>query len=325
VVILSGSEEFLRQRELREAISVADELGRSVEYLKGGDHDDLLRTISSTGLLFDESVLLVVEEDLDELDEEIILRHHEFGTDLVCVVLHHPGTIKPKTTLAKIAAELPPRLVAKFEKPKPWEEVAHAASFSVTEAQRKGVQLAPQLAEALVQHVGTDLGMLAFEILKLRELLNAEGVSEVTAPHLRSTVAAFSEIGPKPVVDALEARDVKALGQALANMRRTHAGDVGGAVLRTVAFVGHSATTWLHVAALARNGSSVEEIAEKLGQHHFLVRKTSLPAARRWGEGALTRLLKSLVRVSNAVKGGHLNPWVELECALFRSLSSAQS
>jgi DNA polymerase III delta subunit len=321
VVVLSGAEEFLRQRELREAISIADETGRSVEYIKGGDNEELLRTISSTGVLYEESVLLVIEEDFDEIDVELVLRHHEFGSDSVCVLLHHPGAIKAKSRLAKIAEDLPPRLVAKFEKPKPWEEAAQATSFCANEAQRHGVKLSAPLAEALVQHVGTDLGMLSFEILKLRVLLAAEGGSEVTAVHLRNTVAAFAEIGPKPIVDALEVRDVRALGQALANVRRTHAGDIGGATLRTCGFVGHSATSWLHTAALLRSGRSAEEIAEKLGQHLFIVRKTTLPAARRWGEGKLTRLVKSLVRVSNAVKGGHANPWVELECALFRSLT----
>lgn len=323
VVILSGTEDFLRQRELREAISVADSVGRSVEYLKGGENEELLRIIASTGVLFEEDVLVVIEDDLDELNEEILLRHHEFGSESVCVVIHHPGAIKAKSKVAKIAEDLPPRLVAKFEKPKPWEEMEHASTFCVRESARRGVKMSTALAEALVRHVGVDLGMLSFEVMKLRELLDAQDTDEVTAAHLKSTVGAFTEIGPKPIVDALEMRDVGALGQALANMRRTHASDVGSATLRTVGFVGHSATTWLHAAALSRSGRSPEEVAEKLGQHLFVVRKTSLPAARRWGEGRLTRLLKSLVRVSNAVKGGHVNPWVELECALFRSLSDA--
>lgn len=321
VVVLSGSDEFLRQRQLREAVSISDEVGRSVEYVSGSDKDGLIATLSSTGVLFDDTALVVIEDDLDQLDADVILRHHERGSTAVCVVLHQVGAIKAKSPLAKIAAELPPRWVAKFEKPKPWDEVPHAVAFCASEARRLSLSLSSTLAEVLVAHVGTDLGMLAFELWKLRVLLGSEGVDEVTSAHVRSTLGAFAEIGPKPVVDALEMRDVRALVPALANLRRTHASDVGSAVLKTCGFVGHSATTWLHVAALSREGRSPEEISERVGMHVFVLRKNALPAARRWGAGRLVHLVKSLVRVSRAVKGGHVNPWVELECALLRSLA----
>lgn len=320
VVILSGTEEFLRVREFREAITVADTTGRSVEYVKGTDSDEIVRIISSAGIFFQEEVLIVVEEP-EDIDVDVLLNHHESGSGSVCVLLHCEGSIKAKTNLGKLANELPKRFVARFEKPKPWDLEEHARSFCVAEAARRKLTMSPQLAAALVQHAGTDLGVLSFEILKLELLLEPQGGGEISSSHLKSVIAAFTELGPKPVVEALEVRDIRAVGVGLANMRRTHAGDLSGAVMQLCGFIGQVATTWLHVAELLKTGSSPDEISSRVGQHVFVLRKTSIPAARKWGEAKLISLLKSVARVQRAVKGGHLHPWVELEAALFRALA----
>jgi DNA polymerase III delta subunit len=320
VVILSGGEEFLRVRELKEAIAAADATGRSVEYVKGTDSDEITRIISSNGVFFQEDVLIVVE-DPETIDPAVVLHHHEHGDGSVCILLYVEGAIKVKSNLGKIAAELPSKLIAKFEKPKPWEEADAARSFCITEASRKNMTMPPGIAAALVQNAGSDLGVLSFEILKLELLLAEQGGGEISANHLRSSIAAFTELGPKPVIEALEQRDLRGAGVGLANMRRTHAGDLTGATMQLCAFIGHAATAWLHVASLLKTGSSPEEISSRVGQHVFVLRKTSIPSAKRWGEGRLVSLLKSVARVQRAVKGGHVHPWAELEAALFRSLA----
>jgi len=321
VVVLSGSEDYLRSRELREAVSAADASGRGVEYLAGADVEELRRILSSTGVLFQEEVLVVVE-DPEAVDAEMILQHHEAENNAVVVVLYHEADIKAKSNLARIAEALPARFVARFEKPKPWEEAEHASRFCVSEATRRGVRLTMPLADGIVKSVGTDLGMLSFEIEKLAMLLRAEGLDEATPAHARSVLGAFTELGPRPIVDALERRDVRATGTALASMRRTHAGQASGATIRACAFIGAAARGWLHVASLLQADVSHEEIAQRTKLHPFVLRKTILPAARRWGQGDLISLLKSLASVERGVRNGHVNPWVELECALFRSLGA---
>lgn len=319
VVVLSGEHDYLRQREVREAVSIADVVGRSVEFLKGSDRDEISRTLSSTGVFFQEEALIVVDEP-DDIDAEMVLRHHESGDNSTVLLLHKKGAIKAKTNLSTVAKGLPNRLVAKFEKPKPWEELEHAAYFCVNEARKYKVRLDEPLAMALVQNSSNDLGVLSFEIMKLAYLLGSQGESEITAEHIKKTLASFSELGPKPVVEALERRDLVRTSRALSNMRRTHAGALGGATLLACAWIGRSATSWLHVAALLDEGYKPGEISSRTGLHEFVLRKTHLPVARRWGKGRLTSLVKSIAGVERSVKSGHLNPWVELECALFRSL-----
>lgn len=321
VVVLSGDEEYLRVRELRQAVSVADEVGRSVEYVEGANRDEISRVLSSTGVFFQEDVLLVVEKP-EGIDSELVIRHHESGSTGVALLLYQEGKIKPGSGLAKVADALPARLVAKFDKPKPWEETDRAVDFCLSEASRAGIRLPEILARGVVQYVGTDLGMLTFEVQKIAMYVRADGRSEATQTDVKKTLGASAELGPKPVVEALERRDARATAHALANVRRTHAGNLGGAALRTCAFVSRAATSWLHVAALAAEGADADEIASRVSVHRFVVRKSLLPVAKRWGEGRLISLLKSVARVERSVKQGHVSPWVQLECALLGAVAS---
>lgn len=320
VVILSGDEEYLRVRELREAVSVADEMGRSVEYVNGDDREELSRVLSSSGVFFQDEILVVIENP-ENVDADLILRHHESGGGDVVILLCQKGAIKKKSKLAKVAGALPKQFVARFEKPKPWDEAERAIQFCVTEARKRGVGLKDSLAGAIVKNVGLDLGILTFEIDKLARFTKVEGYSEVAVIHVKQTIGAFSELGPKPVVEALERFDAKNTANALANMRRTHAGNLGGATLRACAFVSKSATKWLHIAALLDEGAGQDEISSRTGLHPFVLRKTLLPVAKRWGQGRLVTLLKSLARVERSVRRGHLNPWVQLECAVLSSFA----
>lgn len=324
VVVLSGTHDYLRNREIREAISVADHVGRSVEYLKGTDREEITQTVSSTGVFFEEEVLVVVNEP-ENVDADLVISHHESGDNSTVLLLHQKGPIKPKTNLAKIVKALPDRFVAKFEKPKPWEEDEHAANFCANEARKFGIRLDVSLAMAIVQNAGSDLGILSWEARKLAYLLGSKGETEAKPEHVKQTIASFSELGPKPVVEALEKRDLTATSRALFNMRRTHAGNPGGATLLACAWIGRSAASWLHVASLNDEGYKLGEISSRTGHHEFVLRKTFLPVARRWGKGRLTSLIKSVARVERSVRGGHVNPWVELECALFRSLEGGLS
>lgn len=323
VVVLSGDEDFLRVRELREAVAVADEMGRSVEYVDGDDREELSRVLSSSGVFFQEEILVVIE-NAEKVDDELVLRHHEGGDSTVTVLLHQKGVIKKKSGLSKVVQGLPKNLVAKFEKPKPWEEGERAVKFCMQEARKRGVSLPELLANALVKNVGLDLGILTFEVDKLARFTKIEGVQEVQVGHLRQTVGAFSELGPKPVVEALERFSPKGASEALANMRRTHAGNLGGAALRACAFVSRSATKWLHVAALHDEGAGPDEISSRTGLHPFVLRKTLLPVAKRWGQGRLVTLLKSLARVERSVRSGHVSPWVQLECAVLDSMTETK-
>lgn len=320
VVVLSGTEGYLRDRELHEAIVVAEESGRQVEVLEGTDRAGLRAALATTGILFKERSLVVVR-NAASVDVELVLEHHAGGDGTVALLLHNEAGIREKSNLNRIVQELPSRLVARFERPKPWEEFQYAKAFAVKEAARRKLKIEPTILDALVRQVGTDLGVLSFELDKLEWLLGAEGEErEVSVDHLRGVVGVQGDMGPRPVVEALESRNVRSLAAAMTNVRRAHGNQISSATMRVLAFVRSAATVWLHVANLLRNSVPMGEIASRAGVHPFVARKVHVPVARRWGEYALLRLLVDLARIERGVRSGQVTPWVALECALFRAL-----
>lgn len=318
VVILSGNDEALRIRELKEAITAAEQTGRKVQYIRGEEHEQLENLFSSTGVFFKDRLLVIVENP-SEAPVDAVVRHYEEDDNDVVLLLHMDGPVKAKSNLGKIAKKIPDRLVARFDLPKPWDAEDKGINFCIREAARYKLKLPAALAAAMVRNIGGNSGMLAFEVQKLALYVQARGITEVKPEHLSATMAAFSELGPRPVLEALERRDLKAVSRALTNMRRTYAGQLASAAAQASGFLAPSVRMWLHVAALAGEGLGPDEISEHLSLNSFRVRKNLLPVARRWGEGRLVTLLKSLAAVDRAVRSGHVNPWVEFECALFRT------
>ena len=317
VVVLSGTVEFLRIRELKKAIGAADRTKRQVQYVEGADRDELSSILSSTGIFFTGKNLVVVSTP-DKIDLDLVWDHHERGENVTSLLLHHEGTIKANTKFGKLIKKLPPKNVASFAAPKAWEQEQYAVEFLAAEAKSRKLKLDLRLAAGMVQNIGVDYGILSFEMDKIAMLISAEGDgNEITSEHVKSVMAAFSELGAMPVVEALGRRDLKGLSRALANMRRTHAGHPSGATLKACGLLSHNVTTWLHTASLLSQGANTEEISERIKLHPFVVRKNILPVARRWSEGVLSALLNAIAGVERGVRLGHVNPWVELECALF--------
>jgi DNA polymerase III delta subunit len=320
VVVLSGAVEFLRIRELKKAISAADKKGREVQYIAGPDRDSLSGVLSSSGMFF-KGTNLVVIEDPEKVDPELVKDHHDRGDNTTSIVLHHVGGIKAKSPLGKLVKSLPPKVVADFVASKPWEADEQAIQFLAREAKSKKLKLDLRLAAGMVQNIGTDYGILSFEIDKIARLISARGDQpEIKADHVKAVIAGFSELGAMPVVNALGRKDLRGVSRALSNMKRTHAGHASGATLKACALLGHNVATWLHVASLLAQGANTDEISERIKLHPFVVRKNILPVARGWSEGSLVSLLNSIALVERSVKAGHANPWVQLECAIFRSL-----
>jgi DNA polymerase III delta subunit len=324
VVVLSGTEEFLRLRELKEAVSVADRTGRLVDYYPEPDMDDIQSLISSSGLFFKKQKHLIIINKPADIDADMVLRHHDRKKNRVVLVLHHEGALpkSKKKGLGKVVHNLPSNFVARFEAVKSWEKEEQAINFVVNEAKKLGIEIDPKWALALVANSDENLGVLSFEVQKLAWLIDGERREDrkVKPEDVRATIAAFSEIGPKAIVNGLERRDRKAVSRALANMRRTSGPAVVSATLRACGFVSRALLNWLHVASLDAQGASPEEISQRVGIHSFVVKKNLLPASRKWGEETLTSLLKGLAKVERNAKSGGLNPWVELEAALFRHL-----
>lgn len=316
VSIIGGSQEYLCRRGLNLAIKAAGETGRRVEAVAGQDGiDDAL----SASILFRQPVLLVVQE-LEGLDAEWLKSHKD---NTVAVVLYYPKDIpKGQADLVK-AVPKPYQFI--YSKPAPYKMAEKAIDFVLEECQRYGKEMERSLAKALVEKVGTDFGVLSYEVLKVSLLLDARGEGTAITPlHVSQTMVLSGEVDIGAVVDAVGAGSVVKTLRTLDAVKKNWQ-QAGDPTLAVVAWLGNRVTSWLHVAALDGQGADEKEGAQRAGLNPYIYIQFSRPVARRWGKPRLIALLRRLALVEMAVKQGRQNPWAMLECALIASVRAVQS
>lgn len=317
VSFVGGDEEYLCRRVLNLAVKTAAEVGRRVEFVSS--QDEILDTMSSA-VLFDEPTLLIVR-DFETLDVEWVKGHKN---NTVAVVLYCPQEVKTKA-LKDLVEAVPKPYRFIHHKPAPYKAAEKAAEFVVEEAKRLGKEMPAQLATALVGRVGSDFGLLSYEVLKVSLLLDARGEGPVITPaHVGQTMLLSGEADIGAVVDAVGAGSVvKTLRTLEAVKNNWH--QAGEPTLAVVAWLGNRATSWLHAVALDAQGADEKEAAHRTGINPYIYSRSTLPTARRWGKARLVVLLRRLAQVEMAVKQGRQAPWTMLECSLIASVRSVES
>lgn len=325
VVVLSGGEGLLRKRQLQKAISASNSSGRVVEYATGKDTDKISEVISSsTGMFFTTKYLLVVD-DPEKVDPDLILEHHERGDNSTAIVLNMDGDIKVRSPLGKIVKKLPSKWVDpfKYPLPKPWKKMEVATQFAFNEATRCGVKISQQLVVAMVDAVGTDLGVLAFEIEKAALLAQSQGTDIITPEMLRQTLAPYAETDVLSVVDAVGMRNPKLLGKSLSQVRRTTGGAKSGIVMRVIGLLMVNVVKWLHVKCLVDQGKKPSQISTQTGLSDYILTKKIFPVIRKWDQSSLIELLESLTGVERGIRSGWIDPWTVFEAKLFAAISGS--
>lgn len=314
VMLLSGSEEFLRLREYRKALLAAGVTKRRIDFVDGEDKKGLADALFG-GFLFDDSKILVVVTNPTKADLSVIESHQEEVTSPISLLLHHEGKLPVSTLLAK--SSIPKTARIAFDKPdKPHKVVDAAIRFIVQEAKSRGMKINTDLAESLIKRVGSDYGILHFEILKAATLAAALGVEAIEVSHLKATMVQTGEADIAPLVDALGAARLSQVLREMDNLKRNFTGPEGQRTLAVCGWIGKAAIRWLHVEVLASQGSGEDEIASRVGIHPYIYKRFLLPVSTRWGRRYLIRLIKRVSKVEMAVSTGHLSPWVELETGL---------
>lgn len=339
VVVVSGKHEYLRNRELRRAIQAANSLGRRVVWVGAGDEAGLQEVLSG-GFLFSESTLAIVDSAASRKrkakgkaeepagagtwsDEavEMVIEHGKASFVETALVLHHVGEVGATSMAGRFLVAFPKGRQAHFPELKPWEEKDFAVKFLMGEVKSRGKSIDEALAEAVVRQTGTELGALSFEALKMSQMLDVDGRTEVRKEDLIGLIASFGAEDWQLLKDALASRNAKAVIRVLGDIRK---GPVGDSVMRVCIIISRTVMQWLHAAALIENGVGEEEAATRVGMHPYPFKKSVLPAAQRWGKAALTALLNDVATVEGGVKKGFASPWIALEGVLVQACGSGR-
>lgn len=321
VVVIAGTEHFLRKREVDKAIRLTIQDRRSVAMATS---DAEVRETLNIAATFGDASLVVV--DVTNINEDTVRAQLENPPPKTCILI----TSESQLDLKK----------------HPFLDLVHAglrAEFNTPskakEAQSKAVQLARQeaerllgpkdaiddeLAQALVRNVGSDLGVVAFEISKVTAFVRSQGRSKVGVDDLRKTIRPKSDIDMEPIREALRARDAERVASALDRMRRSPGQDPLMLLLRARGGPADLSRKWLLAALLLEKGSGHAEIATRTGTPEWAVQKDIISAAKLWGKSALRSLVSDLSRVDQSVLKGDPSPWVALESALLLGCSQSR-
>lgn len=305
VLILSGSEDLLRLRFLKEIRSTKKAEGWTVEDVDGGNKAALRDALE--GDLFVQKNTLAVVYKPNKADLDLLKRHAETKAPLTTLLLHIEGEPDGRTKFGKFVKEMSAFHKA-FPKPKEWEAPKVAAAFFADELKMHGKTIDPNLAGALVQRVGADLGMLAFEALKVAALADGE---QVEAVHVKGAMAQIAEAAIGPVLDALELRDRRKLSKALDRLNATSKYDP---TMRVCRFLGSAVQRWLM--AVYMDNLPPKVAAQELGLNPWFFEKKILPPAKRWGKAGAVQLAHGIAASERAVLNGAQRPWVVLTARL---------
>jgi hypothetical protein len=310
-----------------DALEEAHKQDRVIDYVDGAK-PGALRSMLSGGF-FIETPTLVLVSNPHKVDLGVVVAHNNAGDNTYILLLHHEGSLKAVKKFGKGVKELealikrlPNKQHFSFQLPNPFKADGIAADFCVEEARKRGKKLPLKVAKALVSVIGTDLGILHYEVLKAATYATATGSDEIEVRHVRGSKAALSEAEVTPVVRALEDLNLPRVLKALNRLQKT-AEDPRSTLVKTCRFVSSSVLKWIAAANLESLGYEPKEAADALKINPWYYQNKVLPPAVRWGVPRLGRLLRALADSERAVKLGHVDPWTAFQVRLVKTFGGS--
>lgn len=304
VHLIVGDDEFLAERA---RLSVVEEVRSSkgsdvqVSTLRAGDvtEAELIELFSPSLFSEDRLVVLTHTEDAGKEPAELILKAAVDPAPGVTLVVVHSGGGRQKQVATKLRKIATVHEVAKL---KPSERPRWVSE----EFRRLGVRVTPDVVQAVLEGVGSDLRELASAISQLV----ADNDGNVTEAAVRDYYVGVAE------VSGFDIADLACQGQtqrAVASTRR--------ALQLGISPVALAAALSMKVSAIARLYSTMRvdshALAGQLGMAPFVVEKTA-KIAKRWTATAVSEAVILMADLDASVKGQGGDAEYAIEAAVKR-------
>lgn len=306
VLLVSGSQAVLRRRLVQQMVSANEGNGVRINYVDGSDKDSFRRAL--TGSIFFSGPSLAVVENPHKGDLDLYVAHRKVKKPNTMVLLHYEGDPKGNTKFGKWVKTLGSKAHRQFSAPSKWKAAEGAAAFAVEEAKSQhGKTLEHRLAAALVRLVGSDYGVLVFELRKMALLADKDGSRAIEAQHIKQGRAELIQGDVDPLLEALRTRNKRNLVKALHRLKDRASSDPTIWITRVL---GYEVIKWLQATTLT--DLPPKAAAEELGINAWMYEKKILPVARAWGKERIIHLIKALADSERGVFDGHISPWTGL-------------
>lgn len=312
VLLVAGTDLFNRRRLISRVVTMRQSEGWTVMQIDGSK-PGALDSVFAMSMMFEESRLCVIS-DPEKLDPTIIAEQIS-SPDPKLTLLLVSDSDKPDSPVFE---PIPKTHRQVYNLPPFYKMDEYAANFAVREAKSKGNSLDDKLALSLVKKVGSDLGVLSFEIQKAC-LLAGPGVA-IEASVLRETLAALSETDGSSVVEALGYRQEKKLAVELTKYQESRGGDP------TIELCGRVLTPalirWLQATHLDGMRMTPAAAAGAVAANPWYWENKVLPYARAWGVPGCARLIRIVAKAQTLVFQGAVSPFSYLESSLLVAVQS---
>lgn len=319
LMMLSGDNRFIRRRAVRHLIGQAHKAGYEITYATSdGEVIDAI----TMGTTFGQPTLIVVApSDLSVETAEALI---EDKPKKVGIIIEAEGPVDEKKL--PVAALVHGAYQTTFGIPKKRKDLTGMASKFVrheadTLLGKKG-SIEKKVAEAVVRSVGTDFGMLSYEMVKVTALVRSRGGDKITVADLQQTLHASAASDMQPLRESLARADEGGTAKALSKIRQKSVSDPTMLLLRARGGPADLAYQWLRASLLLEKGLDARGIASDLGIPEWAATRDVIPAAKKWGQQNLARLVHNLSITDRGVLSGIPSPWVSCEATLLHACRS---
>jgi len=310
VLVVGGSDEYQRRRLVSKIAAKRRSEGWIILPIDGKEPDALDRVFSMSSMFEASTLCLVVNPE--KLSTSVVTDHIQ-SPDPKVVLLLITESDKPSGPIFDL---VPKGFVKVFTLPPFYKLEEHAATFVQAELTSLGSKIDPGLALSLVKRVGTDLGVLSFEVQKV-SLLAGAGVA-ISSTHLRETLAPLAETDGTSIIEALGTKNLKRLAVEMQRYQVSRGGDP------TIELCGRiitpALTRWLQAAHLAEAGMPAAAAAGSVGANPWYWEHKILPYALRWRVAGCARLIGIVAEAQTLVFRGGLAPFTYLEASFLAFL-----
>ncbi|AGS35466.1 hypothetical protein B841_09970 [Corynebacterium maris DSM 45190] len=300
VHLILGDDEFLAERARHR---ILDRLGPEVEstVMRAGEvtGSEIIEVSSPSLFAEDRAIVFQKTEDAGKDAADLLLKSARDPAPGIYFLIEHSGGGRTKT------------LVPKFSKIAEVHDVAaikpsQRTGWVMQEFRAHGVRPTPDVVQALLESVGSDLRELASAI----EQLIADAQGEITVGTVRAYYTGVAEVSGFDIADLAVTGKTS---QALASTRR--------ALQLGISPVALAAALSSKVGGIARlystRGGNPKQLAGTVGMAPWLVEKTQR-VARRWSGESVSQAVVLMADLDAEVKGQGGDPEFAIENAVRR-------
>ncbi len=313
LLLVAGTDEHRRRMFTQATITKFQAKGYSIFPVDAEDHDSITNLIATTGVLFSGNTLAVIANADKLLLEDV--SSHMLDPNPALTLLLVSESAQPK---GEVVSQVPKAQTRIFTLPAFYKMESFAAEYAVEVAKQHGMTLSPEIAKALVQKVGSDLGVIFYEVGKVVQLAKVLGINVIEPIHVKEAMAPLMELDGSALVAALGTRRIALVASELQRYYQSKRGDptieVCGKVLSP------NIIKWLQAAHMHEKGLPAGAAASRVGANPWYWEHNILPQARAWGVTGCKQLLHVIARSQVAVFEGALKPWGILETGILRAI-----